>query len=253
MKSLLIPFLLLTATIPGPASAQGKGHALKIRQLTKDAFVFTTWQDIKGQPYPSNGMYVVTKAGVVMIDTPWDTSQFQPLLDSIRTRHKARVVMCLATHWHDDRTNGLTYYRGQGIRTYTTLMTDVLSDKNGNARAEFLVTKDTGFVVGGVRFELFYPGVGHTPDNIVVWFGATRTLYGGCFLKSLEAEDMGNLANADIYAWVNSIRKVRTRFGKAVFVVPGHLAWGGDGLLDHTLDLIREEVERRKEEDEEND
>jgi metallo-beta-lactamase class B len=245
--------LFLMALAPFTARAQRPGPALRIRPLTKDAFVFTTWQDIKGKPYPSNGMYVLTKSGVVMIDTPWDTTQFQPLLDSIWSRHKARVIMCLATHWHDDRTNGLNYYRRQGIRTYTTLMTDVLSDKNDNARAEYLIRKDTSFQVGGTRFDLFYPGVGHTPDNIVVWFGGTKTLYGGCFLKSLEATDMGNLANANIYAWTKSIQKVRTRFGKAQFVVPGHQAWGGDELLDHTLDLIRQEVERRKEEDEEND
>ena len=227
--------------------------ALQIRRLTGDAYVFTTWQTFKGTLFPANGMYLVTKAGVLMIDTPWDSTQFQPLLDSIRRRHGREVVICLSTHWHDDRTGGLNFYRKKGIRTYTTLMTDVLSDQNGTPRAQFLITKDTAFRIGGYTIQTFYPGVGHTPDNIVVWFGNEKLLYGGCLIKSAEAKDMGNLSNADIEGWARSIRKVRDHFGKATWVVPGHQAWGGDGLLDHTLDLIRQEEARRREEDEEND
>lgn len=252
MMRMFLFFSMMTLAF-GQGFAQRPDTRLQIRAIAKDAYVFTTWQDIDGGPYPANGLYVVTKAGVVMIDCPWDPTQFQPLLDSIQRRHKQKVLMCLATHWHDDRTRGLEFYRKQGIKTYTTLMTDVLSDKNNKPRAEFLMTRDTSFHIGGTSFTVFYPGVGHTPDNVVVWFGAQKILYGGCFIKSMEATDMGNLANADIHGWSRSIQNTRTRFGKARYVVPGHQAWGGDALLDHTLKLIREEVERRKEEDEEND
>lgn len=33
-----------------------------------------------------------------MFDTPWDTTQFQPLLDSIKFKHNMNVLMCIATH-----------------------------------------------------------------------------------------------------------------------------------------------------------
>jgi metallo-beta-lactamase class B len=235
------------------ATCQGVGQGLRIRQLTGNKYVFTTWKALDGKPYPSNALYVVTRAGVVMLDTPWDTAQFQPLLDSIQKKHHARVIMCLATHWHEDRTIGLAYYAQQGISTYTTLMTDVLSDQHGMPRAAHMMTKDTAFDIGGTKFLVYYPGVGHSPDNIVVWFPVDRILYGGCLLKSLETEDMGNLGSADIYTWSKSIRKIRAKFGKASYVIPGHMAWGGDKLLDHTLELIHEEIEHRKEEGEEDD
>ncbi|MFX5718714.1 MBL fold metallo-hydrolase, partial [Acinetobacter baumannii] len=74
----------------------------------------------KGEKVPANGLYAVTPKGVILIDCPWDTTQFQPLLDSIRAKHDKRVVACIATHSHADRTAGLTYYRAKGIRTYTT-------------------------------------------------------------------------------------------------------------------------------------
>jgi metallo-beta-lactamase class B len=234
-------------------SFRAAGQPLRIRHLTGNKYIFTTWKSLEGKPYPSNGMYVVTRDGVVMLDTPWDTTQFSPLLDSIQRKHHAKVVMCLATHWHEDRTIGLGYYGAKGISTYTTLMTDVLSDQHGMPRARNMITRDTSFDIGGTRFQVYYPGVGHSPDNIVVWFPSDKILYGGCLIKSLESHDMGNLANADIYAWSKSISKIRSRFGRAMHVIPGHMAWGGDRLLDHTLALIHEEIEHRKEEGEEDD
>jgi metallo-beta-lactamase class B len=92
---------------------------LQISHLTGDFYIFTTYNLYEGSRIPANGMYLVTDRGVVLFDTPWDTTQFQPLLDSIKTRHTKRVVLCLATHFHDDKTAGLDYYRQQGIKTYT--------------------------------------------------------------------------------------------------------------------------------------
>ena len=96
---------------------------LKITHLTSDYYIFTTYKPINGNPFPSNGMYCVTDNGVIMFDTPWDTTQFQPLLDSIANRHNKKVVVCIATHFHDDRTAGLEYYKSKGIKTYSSKQT----------------------------------------------------------------------------------------------------------------------------------
>ena len=135
-------------------------------------------------------MYLVTNNGVVLFDTPWDTTQFQPLLDSIKSKHSKIVIMCIATHWHSDRTEGLEYYKKNGIKTYTTLLTDELSKKNGQKRAEYLIEKDTTFHVEQYTFETFYPGEGHTADNIVIWFEKEKILYGGCLIKGADAENL---------------------------------------------------------------
>src|SRR3954469_1405986 len=123
--------------------AQTKDSGLQISHLTGDFYIYTTYVSLNGAPFPANGMYLVTSKGVVMFDTPWDSTQFQPLLDSIRLRYNKNVVMCIATHFHDDRTAGLEYYKQQGIKTYTTKQTDELSKARGKKRAEFLIYKDT--------------------------------------------------------------------------------------------------------------
>ena len=108
---------------------QAEKEKLKISHLTGDFYIYTTYNTYENYQVPANGMYLVTSNGVVMFDTPWDTTQFQPLLNSIKLNHNKKVVMCFATHWHSDKTAGLEYYRQQGIKTYTTVLTDELSKK----------------------------------------------------------------------------------------------------------------------------
>ena len=107
---------------------------LKISHLTGDFYIYTTYNAYEGIQLPANGMYLLTDSGVVLFDTPWDTTQFQPLLDSIKLKHNKSVTICIATHWHSDRTEGLEYYSQQGIKTYTTVLTDELSKKNNKKR-----------------------------------------------------------------------------------------------------------------------
>ncbi len=180
-------------------------------------------------------MYVVTDKGVVMIDSPWDTTQFQPLLDSIRVKHNKNVVLCIATHFHEDRTGGLEYYRQQGIKTYTTSETDELSKKRGMKRAEFLIDKDTVFTTGQYSFQTYFPGQGHAPDNIVIWFEKEKILYGGCLVKSVEDSTLGNLADADVKDYATTIKNIQKKCKKIKYIIPGHNDWTSTKSLEHTL------------------
>jgi metallo-beta-lactamase class B len=189
--------------------------------------------------FPANGMYLVTVKGVVLFDTPWDTTQFQPLLDSIKTRHNLNVIMCISTHFHNDRTAGLNYYKQKGIRTFTTKQTDDLSKEKNEPRAEYLIYQDTTFNLGQNSFETFYPGKGHSPDNIVIWFGKEKILYGGCFIKSTETESPGNLSDANINEWIISVKRVQAKFDKPNYIITGHQDWTSKNSLTHTLKLLK--------------
>lgn len=183
---------------------------------------------------------MVTDEGVVMIDTPWDSTQFQPLLDSIKARHHKNVIMCIATHSHEDRTGGLEFLKQQGIQTYTTKLTDEISRKRNGVRAESLIEKDTTFTIGQHTFQTHYPGKGHTADNIVIWFEKDKILYGGCLVKSTEATDTGNLADANVKEWETTIKKIQKTYPKPNYIIPGHQGWTSTNSLNHTLQLIRE-------------
>jgi metallo-beta-lactamase class B len=239
--SSIIIFLLFLSKSFG----QVKDTGFKISHLTGDFYIYTTYVPLNGIPFPANGMCLVTNKGVVLFDTPWDTTQFQPLLDSIKFKHNKSVVMCIATHFHEDRTAGLEYYKQQGIKTYTTKRTDELSKERGKKRAEYLIDKDTVFTVGQYSFQTYYPGQGHTSDNIVIWFDKEKILYGGCLIKSTEADNLGNLEDGNVKEYASTIRNIQKKFSRPKYVIPGHQDWTNTKSLEHTLELIRQNTNKK--------
>lgn len=222
-----------------PVNAQEHHAALVITPLVSNFYVYTSWGMTGGTSFPANGLYLVTREGVVIIDSPWDTTQFQPLLDSIVQRHHRPVVLCIATHFHEDRTAALDFFRLKGIKTYTSRQTDMLCQANGQHRAQFLFDKDTLFTVGGYSIRTYYPGEGHTLDNIVVWFDRDRVLYGGCLVKSTEAIDLGNVKDGNPAAYAATIRRVQDKFPNPAYIIPGHQSWTGIQSLQRTLDMAQ--------------
>jgi metallo-beta-lactamase class B len=222
---------------------QSADPKLKITHLTGDFYIYTTYNTYDGSQVPANGMHLVSTDGVVMFDTPWDTTQFQPLLDSIRSRHHKDVVMAFATHWHSDKTAGLEYYRKLGIKTFTTNLTDRFSQKNNMKRAEFLMNKDTVFTAGQYSFETYYPGEGHTADNIVIWFSKERILYGGCLIKGASDESLGYLGDANVTAYAYTLKNVQNKCRNPKFIIVAHSDWKNINSLRHSI-MMAEKLKR---------
>lgn len=225
--------------------SQTAAHKLVIKKLTGDFYIYTTFNNYKGTLFPSNGMYLVTNKGVVIFDTPWDSTQFQPLLDSISKKHNKKAIISISTHSHADRTAGLAYFGAQGIQTFATQQTDAICIRNGEKRAANLMSRDTVFSVGAYGFQTYYAGPGHTPDNIVIWFPRERILYGGCLIKSTEAETLGNMADADISQWGPTLRNIRQQCKNPEFIIPGHQDWLDRKSLEHTLDMVNKALAKK--------
>ncbi|MDQ1165233.1 subclass B1 metallo-beta-lactamase [Flavobacterium sp. SORGH_AS_0622] len=232
--------IILFLVIASNSFAQSKNSPLQISHLTGDFYVYRTFSDYQGTKISANAMYLVTDKGVVLFDAPWDKTQFQPLLDSIKTKHHKEVVMLFATHSHDDRAGGLDFYRKKGIKTYTIKLTDDIIKKESKPRAEFIIPNDKTFTVGQYTFEVYYPGKGHASDNIVAWFEKEKVLYGGCFIKSADAKDLGYLGDSDVKEWKQSIGKVKSKFKNPIYIIPGHEDWTNTESLNHTLKLVDE-------------
>jgi len=235
-----IPIVLALLFLLNDVAAQSGNVTLKITRLTGEFYVYTTFNSFKGNRISANGMYLVTNDGVVMFDTPWDTTQFQPLLDSIKNRHHQNVVLCIATHFHEDRTGGLQYYSLHGIKTYTTRHTDELSRRRGMKKAEFLMDKDTVFKIGQYSFQTYFPGPGHSPDNIVIWFEKEKILYGGCLIKSADAHDLGNLSDANVTQYATTIENVKAKCKQPHYIITGHDNWTDTNSLKHTLQMAQQ-------------
>lgn len=225
------------------ASAQPK---LRISPLAAGVYVFTTYQSFQGEPYPANGMYVVGRQGAFLVDAPWDTLQTIPLIDSIYRKHGVRVVGAVATHFHADRTGSFGVLNRLGIPTYSSRQTRQLCRDRGEYEARYAFRADTVFRLGGPVLQFRYFGAAHTVDNRVAYDSATGTLFGGCMIKSTDAEDLGNLADADPAAWVYTMQKLRKAYPNPRFVVPGHEGWADGRGLEHTQALLAAYAQAKK-------
>ena len=238
MPYLKIIFITLTTFyFTSNIHSQQAPLSLKITHLIGDFYVYETYNLYKGNRIGANGLYFLTNDGAVIIDSPWDTTQFQPLLDSIKIKHNKTSIYCIATHFHEDRTAGLEYFKRQKLKTYTTKQTDSLSILRGMKRAEYLIFNDTSFKVGQYNFQVFYPGKGHAPDNIVIWFPAEKILYGGCLIKSVDDKSLGNLGDASIQDYPATLLKVKKKFNAPKYIIPGHNDWKDARSLSHTLEM----------------
>ena len=68
-------------------------------------------------------------------------------------------------------------------------------------RVTVLVRAAQGSRRDGRGFEVFYPGAGHTQDNLVVWIPEAKLLFGGCLIKEERARHIGNVTDADLQGW----------------------------------------------------
>lgn len=232
--------IILFLAVVSNSFGQSKNSPLPISHLTGDFYVYKTFHDYNGTLISANAMYLVTDNGVVLFDAPWDKNQFQPLLDSIKAKHNKEVVMLFGTHSHEDRAGGFDFYRKKGIKTYSIKLTDDILKSKNEPRSEFIIPNDTVFKVGQYKFEVYYPGKGHAPDNIVAWFAKEKILYGGCFIKSEEAKDLGYLGDADVKEWEKAIKKVQSKFKNPKYVIPGHDGGTASKSINHTLKLVQE-------------
>jgi metallo-beta-lactamase class B len=238
MKFILSAFLFLTSL---SAYCQRKPFKISTEHLTANIYVHTSYGMPDGKtPFPANGLYVVTDNGVILIDTPWDEDQTQQLIDTIAQRYGKKIILCISTHHHGDRTAGIDVLKKHGIKTYSSLFTKQIAMQKGEKQPEFTFSKDTTFRVGNTMLQTFYPGAGHSKDNIVIWFPQSRVLFGGCFIKSLDTNDIGYTGDADIKQWPLSIVRVKTHFNNIKYIVPGHQGWKGDTLMfSHTLNILK--------------
>jgi glyoxylase-like metal-dependent hydrolase (beta-lactamase superfamily II) len=216
------------------------GRTVWVSRLAPGLWMHTTTAIIgegKGVYFPANGLILEGKHSSLLIDTGYSPEHAEVLLKWSNRSLRQPITQAVATHFHRDRTGGIPALQAAGIPTVAHSLTCELARSHGTA----VPTSAADFVQDSARFsaecELFFPGAGHTRDNIVVWLPHQRVLFGGCLLKSVTSPDLGNLADAVVADWAGSAQRVRARYPTRKITVPGHGTITGDPV-GHTLALL---------------
>lgn len=234
-------------TASTPTQITNPGKSIVLTKLNDKVWLHTSYNEWNGTTYDHNGLIVSTSKGIVLIDTTWgDTQKTEELLQMIKKHWKKDVVLALITHAHDDSISGIRALLQQKIDVRSTRLTAKLAQEYGYPSPNPTLDEKPVIKVGDTILEAFYPGEGHSSDNITVWLPQSKILFGGCFVKSLDAKDLGNLSDANVEQWDGSVQKVIEKYPQIETVVPGHGNTGGKNLLDHTIELIKQHSQKQE-------
>lgn len=234
MKSLVA--LLSVPMFCGLAWAEESLPELRIEKIAEDVYLHTSFQGVEGYGLvDANGLVVLDGQGTYIIDTPWSQLDTVALVAWLQARNY-QLKASVSTHFHDDRTAGIEYLNSISVPTYASARTNALLKKNGKALATNTFGDAPMWLVEG-KIEVFYPGAGHSVDNLVVWLPEQSILNGGCFVRAGETGTLGNTSDAVVADWAASAERVQRRYSTAQVVIPGHGAPGDVSLLEHTRKL----------------
>lgn len=251
------PFFLLTCCLalslgceraPSPESpAASEAAPADLERIRPGVWVHATYRDVEGfGRVLSQGLAVAAGEEAVLVDAGWSDdpeAATAAILAEVARLARGPVRRALFSHYHDDSMAGIDAFREQGIPTYATDVTLAHLDTEAWGRPDSVLATDTTdtwlLPVGDQQIEVFYPGPGHTVDNVVVYVPQARVLYGGCLIRPGGTQSLGNTADASIEQWAESVARVRARYGdRAEVVVPSHGPPGGTDLLDQTIALV---------------
>ncbi|NNC14398.1 subclass B1 metallo-beta-lactamase [Corallococcus exiguus] len=237
------PLLLLltacasTPSVPPPHSQEEFVLAkdVRVRRMAPGVWMHVTEASGDWAGVTANGLLVEDGDASILVDTGWTPEHSQALLTWARDTLHHPVRAAVVTHFHLDRTGGIPTLDAQGIPVHAREDTALRAGKQGNPVPSRRLADAQDFG----PLSVFFPGAGHSPDNLVVMHPASGILYGGCFIKDAHAKSLGNLEDADVAAWPSSLQREREHFPNARVIIPGHEQPGGPELLDHTEALLK--------------
>jgi metallo-beta-lactamase class B len=238
----LPPWLLLlfltacasTPAVPPSRDAYVLAEDVRVQRIAPGVWLHVTTGNVGGDLIPANGLLVEDGDTSLLVDTGWTPRHSEMLLTWARDTLHRPVRAALVTHFHDDRTGGIPTLAAQGIPVHAREDTARRAAAEGNPVPSQRLSDAQDFG----PLSVFFPGAGHSPDNLVVLHPASGVLFGGCFIRDTTAKSLGHLEDADVAAWPASFQAAREHFPDARIVVPGHFQPGGPELLDHTAALL---------------
>jgi metallo-beta-lactamase class B len=237
----LLIVLVVPALLHGQprSGVQSLGEDLQVRQLSGTVWMHTSKKTLNGVVVSANGLVIATSEGSILVDTPWDTAQTRRILRWAALTLRSPIRSAVVTHAHEDRMGGSALLKKESIPTYGLALTGERAAGKGWPIPDSLFTDQLFVRLGDRTLDLFFPGAGHSPDNIVVWLAEEKILFGGCLVKGVNDNTLGFTGDADKPAWAVALGRINTRYPDARIIVPGHGTVGDRAMLLHTLELLQ--------------
>jgi glyoxylase-like metal-dependent hydrolase (beta-lactamase superfamily II) len=253
LLSLFAAVLLATVAHAQPAAPR----KVEPQQVSPSAW-FVQGEAALGSPanrnFISNAGFVVTPAGVVVIDALGSPALARELLAAIAKITPQPVTHVVLTHYHADHIYGLQEFRKHGakiiaqraaidyIQSETAAnrlqasradLAPWIDDKTELVRPDTWIDGPTELDLGGTKLLLQPAGPAHTPEDTVVYLPAEGVLFAGDIVFRGRIPYVGQADSRHWIAALDTLLKMQPRI-----LVPGHGAMSTTARED--LQLTRD-------------
>lgn len=196
----------------------------------------------------SNAGFVVTPAGVLVVDALGSPALAQELMAEIRRITALPVRYVVVTHYHADHIYGLQVFKDagatligqQGGRAYLASDTarlrlaasreelfPYIDDNTRLVPADRWIDGNTTLEFGGERFHIRHAGPAHTPEDLVVMVESKGVLFAGDLVFRGRIPFVGQADSSRWIAGLDELLKLQP-----TLVVPGHGPLSREPLAD---------------------
>ena len=239
--AMVLAALTLTGAAAISHAADDAQPPLNLQQVSPHGYFvegLTQLGSPQNQNFISNAGFVVTPAGVVVIDALGSPRLAERLLEAIARVTDQPVTDVIVTHYHADHIYGLQVFQRRGARIVAHRgAREYLQSETAHLRLEASRTDlapwiDAGTRLvpadewvdgpvrlqrGGITFEIDHVGPSHTPEDLTVFVPSERLLFAGDLFFNGRLPFVGK---ADSSQWIRSLDQVLAR--DTAVVVPGH-------------------------------
>ena len=212
---------------------------LKTVEVWKNLFTV-----VNGDGVDSNTIFLITRDGVVVVDTRVTPNEAEKVLVEIRKQTNLAIVYTINTHYHGDHTFGNQIFQSSGpIIAHENVRRSLSGDSGKDHLGSFnsrniheldktVVTPPT--IVFKDEMEIFLGGYslrlihvrGHTDGDLFIYIKELKTLITGDLVVHKRIPDM---SDAYIEDWISAMNKLGNL--DAEIYIPGHGDPGGKPVL----------------------
>ena len=219
----------------GICSAEG----LKTVEVWKNLFTVTNTDTVD-----SNTTFLITRDGVVVVDTRVTPDEAKQVLAEIRKRTDLPILYTINTHYHGDHTFGNQVFEGKApIIAHESVRKNLFGDsgkdhlekfksKNIPGLDETVVTppnmvfkEEMELFVGGYSLRLLHVR-GHTDGDVFIYIDQLKTLITGDLVSYRK---IPSLKDAYVEEWIAAMNLLGD-FDAEIYI-PGHGAPGGKPVM----------------------
>jgi len=235
---MLASMLGVTATAANPATVGD--YAMRAEAVAPGVYAVITpardFPTVENRGWNSNSTFVVTKDGVLVVDSGSSETIGQALRRVIAGVTDRPIRWIVNTHGHGDHWLGNAALADAGTEVYATSTVRSRIDREGAdwvARFNTMTGGATGvsrvlkptqvidartaIAFGTLQVELIPSGDAHSPGDLVVWLPQQKVLVGGDVLYSQVAPAT---FDAKLPRWMAFLQELEAL--KPVMIVPGH-------------------------------